>query len=112
MFCPECGSENPDDASFCGACGEKFDVVNERVEQEPQPVMRFVDLRETEAPVPSGLKYGVLAASLFIPLIGIVMGLYYLIKGESEQKKGTGRLWLYVGVGLAFLYMLLGSGGY
>jgi uncharacterized membrane protein YvbJ len=112
MFCPECGSENPDDASFCGACGGALDGAREPVAQEKQPVTRFVDLRETQAGVSPGLKYGVLAASLFIPLIGVAMGLYYMIKGDGEEQKGTGRLWLYAGVGLAFIYVLLGSGGY
>lgn len=28
MFCPKCGTENPDDASFCGNCGEDLSVYS------------------------------------------------------------------------------------
>ena len=48
-----------------------------------------------------------MAASLLIPLIGIVMGLYYMAKGDSEAKKGVGRLWLYVGIGIVVFYMAI-----
>lgn len=42
MICPKCGSENPDDASFCTGCGAALDgaddirrpVSRDRVEQE------------------------------------------------------------------------------
>ena len=109
MFCPDCGSENPDDARFCGGCGQAFGKLENRVVGESQEPMRVVDLNDTQELVPTGLKYGVLVASLFMPLIGIVMGLFYLFKGASEDKMAVGRLWLYVGIGLAFVYFLLGS---
>lgn len=27
MFCEKCGAENPDDATFCGSCGHKFEKI-------------------------------------------------------------------------------------
>ena len=29
MFCPKCGKENPDDARFCGNCGEDLSIIVE-----------------------------------------------------------------------------------
>lgn len=29
MFCPKCGYKNPDDARFCGKCGEMLPVIDE-----------------------------------------------------------------------------------
>lgn len=32
MFCPKCGTENPDNAKFCGSCGSAMSVVREQVQ--------------------------------------------------------------------------------
>ena len=29
MFCPKCGYKNPDDARFCGKCGEMLPAPDE-----------------------------------------------------------------------------------
>lgn len=68
---------------------------------------RVIEPTGGDEAVSDGLKYGVMAASLLIPLIGIVMGLYYMAKGDSEAKKGVGRLWLYVGIGIVVFYMAI-----
>ena len=109
MFCPACGTENPDDARFCGSCGASLQVVTKPPEP-PEPPMKVLDLSGPEETVSDGLKYGVMAASLLIPFIGIGMGIYYLVKGESESKKSVGRLWLYVAIGILVLYMAIGGG--
>lgn len=103
MFCPACGTENPDDARFCGSCGKSLQVGP----KPSEPPAKVVDLSGQEETVSDGLKYGVMAASLLIPFIGIGMGIYYLVKGESESKKAVGRLWLYVGIGIVVLYMAI-----
>lgn len=111
MFCPECGTENPDDASFCGSCGKAITVSNTDQPTEPDEISKVVDLDHAPETVPDGLKYGVLAASVLMPLIGVGMGIYYMMKGENEDKKSVGRLWLYAGIGIAVVYFLLAEGG-
>jgi len=112
MFCPKCGSENPDDARFCGNCGEAFTNAQRPVPDAPEPAARIVDLDSTQPAVSAALKWGILAASLLVPLIGIVMGALYMLKGENEDKKAVGRLWLFASIGIGFFYFLLGSSGF
>lgn len=112
MFCAECGVENPDDAGFCGECGQSLKVSEFKTKPEPDVITRVVDLDHTGTSVSNGLKYGVVVASFFIPLIGVIMGLIYMVKEEDENKKAVGRLWLYVGLGFAFLYLVGGSSYY
>lgn len=114
MFCPSCGAENPDDAAFCGACGKPLAQPSQapQTPHEEETVYQVVDTAEASDPVPAGLKYGVLGASVLMPLIGVGMGLFYMLKGENEDKKAVGRVWLFSGLGIAFVYMFLSSGGY
>lgn len=34
MFCPKCGYKNPDDARFCGKCGEMLPVIVETISDQ------------------------------------------------------------------------------
>lgn len=113
MFCAQCGTENPDDARFCGSCGATIEAP------EPAPVLtarseiaQVPDLGTPAEAVPPGLKWGILAVSVLIPIIGVGMGLYYWIKGGSEEKAAVGRLWFFVALGLAILYGLIAGEGY
>ncbi len=111
MFCPECGSENPDDARFCGACGKTLNDAQQPAPDSPEPVAQIVDLDSTQPAVSAGLKWGILAASLLVPLIGVIMGIFYMLKGENEDKKSVGRLWLFASIGIGFFYFLLSGSG-
>jgi hypothetical protein len=114
MYCGKCGAENPDDARFCGHCGAAINagMPPPSADTRPAEVMRLLDLDTPPETVSPGLKWGILGASLLIPLIGIGMGLYYWIKGGSEEKTAVGRLWFFVALGLAVLYGMLAGEGY
>lgn len=114
MFCAKCGSENPDDARFCGHCGAAVEAPRPApVTSPPRPeVTPLLDLGAPPEAVPPGLKWGVLAVSVLMPIIGIGMGLYYWIKGGSEEKAAVGRLWLFAALGLTVFYALLAGEGY
>ena len=92
MQCKKCNFENPPEAKFCGRCGETL--------KPPAP------------PLPDGgvsqeLKIGIIIGSVFLPLVGIIMGAIYLNDPNPEKKK-VGRLWLYAGLGIFALECLCG----
>jgi hypothetical protein len=86
MQCAKCGFENPAEAKFCGRCGETMKLA-----APPSPV--------GGEEVSQGLKTGIVVGSIFIPLLGIIMGAIYMNDPNPEKKK-VGRLWLYVGIGV------------
>ena len=109
MFCPECGSENPDNAKFCGNCRHQLSASSGFSDNHPvNEVVDIVDKQETK-PVSDMMKYGILAGSVLIPFIGVVMGLVYLVQGETEDKKSVGKLWLIGGVVMMFIYFMISS---
>lgn len=110
MYCPACGEKNPDNARFCGSCSERLEAP---VLEDPSvDETAVIDVAGSSETVSNGLKYGILGASLLIPLIGLVMGILYLLRGETEDKKATGKLWLIASGIIILLYMLSAGGGY
>lgn len=111
MFCPHCGTKNEAEARFCGSCGGDLGKPKapSGPETRPDPVepVRIIDPEQAPGLVAPGLKWGVLGASLLMPLIGIGMGLYYWIRAESEDKIAVGKLWFFVALGIVVLYSLL-----
>lgn len=113
MFCARCGTENPDDARFCGKCGAASEAPDPAPVPPPPPeIAQVLDLGTPAEGVPPGLKWGVLAVSVLFPIVGVGMGLYYWTKGGSEEKAAVGRLWFFVALGLAILYSLIAGQGY
>lgn len=112
MTCLHCGAQAPNDASFCGECGQSLQRAQPA---QPEPAVAHagaVHLAPPKPAVSDGLKFGIVAASLLIPLIGIVMGIVYLSSGGSEEKKSAGKLWLTAGLVMGVLWVLAGGGGY
>lgn len=103
MFCPSCAHENPDNAEFCGNCGASL----------KKPVVGGGGsgiVKPAEA-VSAGMKWGITAVTVLLPLVGIVMGIIYM-RDDNPEKKAVGKLWLWVGIGMAVLVFLyeLGNG--
>ena len=88
MQCAKCSFDNTPEAKFCVRCGEPLKAA------PPAPP---APSGGGEA-VPQGLKIGIMIASFFIPLLGIIMGAIYMNDPNPEKKK-VGRLWLYVALG-------------
>ena len=112
MFCPACGAENPDNAKFCGKCSQRLPAAAPTQQPEQEEPGSIIDVGGDTETVSNGLKYGILGASVLVPLIGIVMGAIYLAKGENEDKRTTGKLWLIAGLVIGFFYLLSAGGGF
>ncbi len=103
MFCPKCAEANPDDAKFCGKCGNEMPTASEgpgaAATAGTTPVAGG-----GPAAVSSGQKYGVIAASVLIPFVGLIMG-YIYYQNENPEKKAVGKMWLLVGGGCLLFWM-------
>ncbi|MEM7251684.1 MAG: zinc-ribbon domain-containing protein [Pseudomonadota bacterium] len=112
MFCPECGAQQPDEARFCGECGTaiRSGVVEAPTQAAPASVQ--VVSESSVSAVPDMMKYGVLAASLVFPLIGVGMGVYYLIGKDTAPEKSVGKLWLIAGLCIGVFWGLMSGGDF
>jgi hypothetical protein len=54
----------------------------------------------TQSAVSKELKFGICIATLFLPILGLIMGVIYM-KDDNPEKKAVGKLWLIVGIGAA-----------
>ena len=113
MNCPQCGTQNPADAKFCGSCG----IALSQVRPNPGPPVPPPPPPGGEA-VDQGLKIGVAIGSVLLPIIGIIMGILYL-KDANPEKQKAGKLWLIcavAGVALSclcfFIAAAAGGGSY
>jgi hypothetical protein len=98
MFCSKCGHQNPDEAQFCGSCGGPLAApASSSSPASPAGGTPFPPRGTGGKAVSDGLKIGVIVGSLIIPLLGIIMGVIFLVDANPE-KKAVGRLWLIVGV--------------
>jgi uncharacterized membrane protein YvbJ len=110
MYCRDCGKTIPDDSVFCPECGAKLAAA-------PAGDSRaFGGVGSNTAapavPVSSGLNIGIIIASLFMPIVGLVMGFIYF-RDPNPAKKKAGRTWLWVGAGAGLFWILasLGNAG-
>jgi hypothetical protein len=60
--------------------------------------------------VSAGMKWGIAALTVVIPLIGLIMGIIYM-KDANPDKKAAGKLWLIVGCAIIALYCLISLAG-
>ena len=77
MFCPECGTKNPDDGNFCENCGAKLEHPQTPASEVAQETRKPKKPRKPRKPMP-------LAAKIMIPLIGDVKELKVVKKIVTE----------------------------
>lgn len=96
-YCSKCGEQNPDEAKFCGKCGASL----------PVPVTAQLH-SSNETVVSPETRIGITILSIFIPLVGIIMGILYM-NDSNPSKKAAGKTWLYVSLGVIIAYCLIYS---
>ena len=47
--------------------------------------------------ISQGMKNGMIAASIILPIVGIVVGIIYMLD-DNPEKKAAGKLWLIIGI--------------
>jgi uncharacterized membrane protein YvbJ len=100
MFCPKCGQQNPDEAKFCGKCGAAVSVAP-AVPGRPSP-----EPPKDTGVITPGMKNGMIAASIILPIVGIVVGIIYMLD-DNPQKKEAGKLWLIIGIVAGVIWTVL-----
>ena len=105
--CPNCGTQNPDDAKFCESCGTALvdSVQRQPVSGSPQNVTAT-----------GKASTGLSILSFLIPLVGIILGITYM-NDADPAKKAAGKTYLYLGIGGMILGCIIvaaggGGGGY
>jgi hypothetical protein len=58
--------------------------------------------------VSSELKIGIIIGTLFVPLLGIILGIVFM-NDPLPEKNAVGRTWLYTGIGAIVLYCFVGG---
>jgi hypothetical protein len=96
MLCPKCGADNPDVARFCGSCSAAIAV-------QAGPVLSVPGAAPA---VSAGLKWGIAALTVLIPLLGLIMGIIYM-KDPNPEKKAAGKMWLVVACVIIALYCVV-----
>jgi len=131
MFCPNCGTQNPDEARYCGNCSKQLPVSAQAAGGNPPgfaaaaaPTMMApgwanpanagwmpaATMPAPKASVSSSLNIGVIIASIIIPFVGMVMGAIYAVDSDPA-KKDAGRRWLVVGIVAFVVYLLIAMSG-
>ena len=107
MYCPKCGTSNPDEARFCGKCSAPIQAPG------PGPLPYQPPPPPGTSAVSQGMKIGISIGTIIVPLLGLIMGAIYMADANPE-KKAVGKLWLLIGAGVIVLYCLiaLSSGGF
>ncbi|MCZ7401693.1 MAG: zinc-ribbon domain-containing protein [Candidatus Methanoperedens sp.] len=75
MFCQKCGTQNPDDASFCSQCGNQF---------------FFIDKPKSNFPYkPVGIISAIVSI-LFFPIVFGILSIFCGYKVYKQESEGWG----------------------
>lgn len=91
MLCPRCGEENHDSRSTCWHCRAPLTGQATRAEAPlGSPTPSKVHRRKAQQDLSDGEKVGLLAASVLLPLAGLIWGIIYACSAEPAKKKWGG----------------------
>lgn len=93
MVCQDCGHENATMNRVCAYCGARAlgrSMITARRKRGPS----------------DALKWGVCAAAVVFPVVGLIPGLAYA-HDRDRAHRAAARLWLFVGLCSTLVYLLL-----
>ena len=93
MVCHDCGNENATMNRICAYCGARF------------PRLTMTTSRRRRGP-PDALKWGIFAAAIVVPVMGLVPGLAYA-RDPDPAHRSAARLWLLAGLCSTLIYVLV-----
>jgi hypothetical protein len=99
MFCPQCGAQNPDEASTCSNCGSSLQMPSTGVAQRA-----YVQAPPTSNMALVSLIMGILGW-LALPVIGSVLAIVFGHAALGEIDRSAGQLG---GRGMAQIGLILG----
>lgn len=88
MYCPECGTQLPNDSVFCGNCGVKIEVPAEPAHRKPQKGKKKSP-KKSRKKSPSMRSIVLLAAAVI--LTGILIVFFVKAQGTGENVGRTDR---------------------
>ena len=108
MYCPKCGLQNLDEARLCGKCAAPLPVGPATPATPAAPAAPWgTGTGQVAGPAVSpGLKLGIGIGSVLLPIIGLVMGILYMVDANPE-KKAAGKLWLLLACGGMVMYCMI-----
>ncbi len=104
-FCPNCGNELPQDASFCNNCG-----AAQNGNQAGQTINQTINQNVYTTPAPVIAKREIIVALLLSFVTCGIYGIYWFIVMTDESNKVSGDN--STSGGMAFLFTLLTCGIY
>ena len=101
MFCPQCGSESQPAAQFCQKCGNALSTAAENSNANAHSQAGQAAIWNPNAAVNWSL--------VFTPAFGAYLQmLNWRALGESDKAKSAEN-WFHAGVGVLFVYLLIGA---
>jgi uncharacterized membrane protein YvbJ len=109
MFCSKCGHSNPNDVSYCELCGAALTDA-------PSPLSSNLTSQMSSHAIPTDsvpawLHVIIIVGSIFMPLIGLIAGIVFILKKDEPAKQSAGRIWLIVAGIVMFLNFIILFGG-
>ncbi len=116
MFCPKCGQQVPDNASFCPSCGNPFGAPASGGSQPYQPQPYGSPPGQYQEQIPTYLVFSILV-TIFCCLPTGIVAIVYAAQVSSKQASGdiagamaassTAKTWCWVSFGLGLLGMVI-----
>ena len=122
MYCPNCGAQNDDDATYCTNCGNELRRIETPRVDVPPPQQAQTQASytppQTQAPVPNYLAQAILTTLFCCLPFGIVSIVFAVqVNGKLVAGDRAGALqssqnaktwaWLSFGFGIAFWFFLV-----
>lgn len=95
IYCPFCGEELVDNAKFCKNCGKNVQDYRNITEDEKSDYSINPPVIEKSHTIATVLGF---IFSIFIPLIGIIIGIYLYTRNDSSKAKKYGIIVIILGV--------------